>query len=129
MVPHTYIYIHIYSLSFSLLPFFLHANFFYFLFNLCCERQFLTRREIYQKHFDQVIFRVYIFSFQLFSVFFSSHLLSSLVGYIYSQDAICEAMERPEIPANCPPSLKNLLTDCWSHQYHLRPSFHSIVQR
>jgi len=43
-------------------------------------------------------------------------------------EAVCEDM-RPEIPEDCPLSLKTLISNCWDPQPDYRPSFSEIVNR
>ena len=36
---------------------------------------------------------------------------------------------RPRIPAGCAAMLRGLISDCWQHDAHARPSFADIVLR
>jgi len=42
-------------------------------------------------------------------------------------EAVCINHERPPLPADCLPSLKNLITKCWAANPAVRPSFPEIV--
>eukprot|EP01102_Stenamoeba_stenopodia_P018241 TRINITY_DN6667_c0_g2_i1.p1 TRINITY_DN6667_c0_g2~~TRINITY_DN6667_c0_g2_i1.p1 ORF type:complete len:585 (+),score=105.90 TRINITY_DN6667_c0_g2_i1:226-1980(+) len=41
-------------------------------------------------------------------------------------DAVCDG-SRPEIPADCPQTLSNLIQDCWSEDPTSRPDFRDII--
>jgi len=42
--------------------------------------------------------------------------------------SVCVNKERPIIPDDCPPTLKKLITDCWSPQPEARPTFSELLR-
>lgn len=42
--------------------------------------------------------------------------------------SICRRNVRPVIPANCEPSLRNLIERCWDRNPEIRPPFEQIIE-
>lgn len=90
----------------------------------------LTRApEIMQdKPFNQAA-DVYSFGMTLWEIVTCQELFPHHSDYDEFMEAICEKGERPPIPADCLPSLKSLLEDCWQGNPNRRPDFEEINKR
>lgn len=55
-----------------------------------------------------------------------AELCNNLPAFIH---AVVDMNQRPEIPADCPESLRSLIEDCWKEKPEDRPSFSQIQER
>merc|ERR1712093_400893 len=43
--------------------------------------------------------------------------------------AVCDEEERPKIPADCPPALRDLIESCWHPDPEKRPTFQAMLEK
>lgn len=70
---------------------------------------------------------VYSFGIVLWELLTREEPFSNHSNYSKFKRAVCERHERPPIPADCEPSLKNLIEKCWHPNPSVRPSFSQII--
>jgi serine/threonine protein kinase len=70
---------------------------------------------------------VYSFGIILWEVLTRSEPFSNHSDFDVFVEAVCMQNERPPLPKDCLPSLRKLITACWSGNPSLRPSFPTIV--
>jgi len=71
---------------------------------------------------------VYSFAIVLWEILTRKEAFAHHNDYDTFLDAVCVNMERPPIPEDCLPSIKNLLEACWNDNPNVRPTFPQIVQ-
>lgn len=82
--------------------------------------------EVFMGSYDEKC-DVYSFGMVLWEMLTQERVFSDLPNLQQLMYAVIEERRRPEIPQNCPTSLRNLINACWAHESTKRPSFQEIV--
>ena len=72
---------------------------------------------------------VYSFGMCLWEILTQERVFSDLPSLEKLVFAVVEEGHRPAIPANCPTSLRQLITACWDADPQKRPSFQEILEQ
>ena len=70
---------------------------------------------------------VYSFGIVLWEVYTQDEVFPNMSTFAQFKRAICFKHERPPIPSKCPPSLKELMEQCWHKECVERPNFKEII--
>jgi serine/threonine protein kinase len=71
---------------------------------------------------------VYSYGIVLWEILTREEPFAQYQSFDKFKEAICVRHERPEIPADCVPSLRNLMESCWHPEPAKRPSFKEIIE-
>eukprot|EP01122_Echinamoeba_exundans_P007771 TRINITY_DN2460_c0_g1_i5.p1 TRINITY_DN2460_c0_g1~~TRINITY_DN2460_c0_g1_i5.p1 ORF type:complete len:418 (+),score=102.28 TRINITY_DN2460_c0_g1_i5:342-1595(+) len=71
---------------------------------------------------------VYSFGIVLWELLTRQEPFSHHTDYAKFREAVCKYGERPPIPPNTEPVLRNLIERCWHPNPEFRPSFHQIIK-
>jgi hypothetical protein len=72
---------------------------------------------------------VYSYGIVLWEILTRDEPFSEYQSFDKFKEAICIRHVRPEIPADCEPSLRALMESCWHPDPSKRPSFKEIIER
>jgi len=71
---------------------------------------------------------IYSYGIVLWEILTRDEPFSQYNAFDKFKEAICFRHERPEIPQDCVPSLKSLITRCWDPDPNRRPPFSQIIK-
>jgi len=72
---------------------------------------------------------VYSFGIVLWEMLTAQEPYSDIRTIFELKKQICDKKRRPDIPATCPPWLRELMKACWNPTPKKRPTFDQIVER
>jgi len=72
---------------------------------------------------------VYSFGIVLWEILTREEPFAQYQSFDKFKEAVCIRHERPQIPADCVPSLRALMESCWSPDPCKRPSFKEIIEQ
>jgi len=72
---------------------------------------------------------VYSYGIVLWELFTREDPFPNIENFDTMLEAVCRNNERPNIPDNCPATLKKLIQKCWSPKPNARPTFEEILHK